>query len=77
VGLAGAGVADQAERLALADPVAAGEGVDQGGVDGGVGVEVEVGQPFLAGEPGGEYTIIDIDRRKPPIRNLPNANRKS
>ena len=24
-----------------------------------------------------EYTIIDIDRRRPPIRNLPNASRAS
>ena len=52
VGLAGAGVADQAERLARADPVAGGEGVDDGGADAGVGAEVEVGEPFRAGEPG-------------------------
>jgi restriction system protein len=24
-----------------------------------------------------EYTIIDIDRRRPPIRNLPKASRQS
>ena len=30
----------------------AGQGVDHGGADAGVGVEVEVGQPFRAGEPG-------------------------
>ena len=53
VGLAGAGVADQAQRLALLDPVAGGEGVDDGGVDVGVGVEVEVAQRLLPGEPGG------------------------
>ena len=52
VGLAGAGVADQAERLALADPVAGRQGAEHGGADAGVGVEVEVGQPFRAGEPG-------------------------
>ena len=44
MGLAGAGVADQAEWLALLDPVAAGEGVDGGRVDVRVGVEVEVAE---------------------------------
>ena len=53
VGLAGAGVADQAERQSFPDPVAGGEGVDDGGVDVRVGVEVEGAQRFLAGEPGG------------------------
>jgi hypothetical protein len=37
--------ADQTQRVSFADPVAAGEGVDGGRVDRGVGVEVEVGQP--------------------------------
>ena len=53
VGLAGAGVADEAERFAGGDPGAGGEGVDGGGVDVGVGVEVEVLEPLLAREPGG------------------------
>jgi len=53
VGLAGAGVADEAEREPFPDPVAGGEGVDDGGVDAGVEVEVEGAQRFLAGEPGG------------------------
>jgi hypothetical protein len=44
VGLAGAGVADQAERKSFPDPVAGGEGVDDGGVDVRVGVEVEGAQ---------------------------------
>ena len=52
VGLAGAGVPDQAQRVAAADPVAGGELVDGGGVDVGVRGEVEVGEPFLAGEAG-------------------------
>ena len=46
---AGAGVADQAERLAGADPGAGGEGVDGGGVDGGVRGEVEVGEASWLG----------------------------
>jgi hypothetical protein len=41
VGLAGAGVADEAERLALLDPFAAGEGVEGGRVDVRIRVEVE------------------------------------
>jgi hypothetical protein len=53
VGLAGAGVPDQAQGFALADPVAGGELVDGGGVDGRVGGHVEVAEPLLAGEPGG------------------------
>jgi hypothetical protein len=52
VGLAGAGVSDQADRLPRADPGAGGEGVDHGGVHGRVGGVVEVGQPFVAGESG-------------------------
>lgn len=50
--LSGAGVVDEAEGFAFADPVGGGEGVDGGGVDVGVGVEVEVPEPFLAGETG-------------------------
>ncbi|MGC0367647.1 hypothetical protein ABH922_005699 [Rhodococcus sp. 27YEA15] len=42
---------DQAQGLAFADPVAGGEGTDGGGVDVGVGIEIEVGQPFFAWEP--------------------------
>ena len=38
---------------ALADPGAGGEGVDGGGVDVRVGVEVEVAEPFVAREAGG------------------------
>ena len=53
MGLAGARVADQAERFALGDPGAGGELGDNGGLDAWVGVVVEVGQPLLAGEPGG------------------------
>ena len=41
VGFAGSAVADQAEREAFLHPVAGGEGVDDGGVDVRVGVEVE------------------------------------
>jgi hypothetical protein len=41
MGLAGAGVPDQAQRLALLDPLALGQGVDDRGIDAGVGVEVE------------------------------------
>ena len=52
VGLAGAGAPDQAQRVAAADPVACGELVDGGRVDVGVRGEVEVGEPFLAGEAG-------------------------
>ena len=53
MGLAGAGVPDEAEWLALLDPFALGEGVDHGGVDVGVGVEVKGSQGLLAGELGG------------------------
>ena len=53
VALAGAGVSNQAERLAGADPGAGGQGVDGGRVDVGVGVEVEVVEPFVSGKAGG------------------------
>ena len=43
----------KAEREAFPDPVAGGEGVDDGGVDGRVRIEVEGAQRLLAGEPGG------------------------
>ena len=36
----------------LRNPVAGGQGAEHGGADAGVGVVVEVGQPFRAGEPG-------------------------
>jgi hypothetical protein len=41
MGLASAGVPDQAQRLALLDPLALGQGVDDRGIDAGVGLEVE------------------------------------
>ena len=41
MGLAGAGVPDQAQRLALLDPLALGQGVDDRGIDAGVAFEVE------------------------------------
>src|SRR6266567_8788117 len=52
VGLAGAGVADQAARLPGADPGGPGEGMDEGGGDVRVGRVVEVLEPFGAGEGG-------------------------
>ena len=52
VRLAGAGVADEAQRLPGSDPGAVGEGVDERGVDERVGVEVEVLEAFGAGEAG-------------------------
>ncbi len=52
VGLAGARVADQAERVASAYPIALGDGMYGGGVDVWVGVEIEVAQPFLTWKPG-------------------------
>ena len=55
VALAGTGVADQAERVATADPVGGREGVDGGRVDVRVRVEVEVPEPLLAREPGSGY----------------------
>jgi hypothetical protein len=48
-GLAGAGVPDQAQRLALLDPLALGQDVDDRGIDAGVGLEVEAAQGLLAG----------------------------
>jgi hypothetical protein len=53
VRLAGAAVADQAQRQALLDPLAGGQGMDDGGIDIGVGVEVEAAQGLFPGEPGG------------------------
>jgi hypothetical protein len=53
VGLAGAGVADQAQRQAFFDPVTGGEGVDDRRAEAGVGVEVEGAQRFFPGESGG------------------------
>ncbi|GDY70002.1 hypothetical protein SAV14893_093950 [Streptomyces avermitilis] len=53
MGLAGAGVTDEAERQALLDPFALGEGVDQGSVDVRVRVEVELAERLVAGKPGG------------------------
>jgi hypothetical protein len=50
VGLAGAGVAEQDDGVAGADVAAGSEGGDEGGFDGWGGVEVEVGEPFDAGE---------------------------
>ena len=52
VGLAGAGVAEQHDRFAGVDPGAGGEVAEGGRGDAGHGVEVEVGQPFDAGELG-------------------------
>jgi hypothetical protein len=45
-------VPDQTQRFTVADPVARGELVHRGGVDGGVGGEVELLEPFRAGESG-------------------------
>jgi hypothetical protein len=53
VGLAGAGVPDQTERVALGDPVTGGQAVDDGRVDVGVGGVVELAQGLLAREVGG------------------------
>jgi hypothetical protein len=52
VGFAGSGVPDQARGVALVDPVAFGELVHGRGVDGVVGVEVEVAEPLVPGESG-------------------------
>jgi hypothetical protein len=52
VRLTGAGVADQAQRVAGSDPGAGGEGVDGGRVDRRVGVEIEVGEHFSRGTGG-------------------------
>jgi hypothetical protein len=53
VGLAGAGVADQTERLTPLDPFTAGEGMDGGCVDVRVGLEVESPQGLLPREARG------------------------
>jgi hypothetical protein len=50
VGLAGAGVAEQHDRLAGVEVGAGGEGGQSGRGDGGHGVDVEVGEAFDAGE---------------------------
>jgi len=55
VALAGAAVADQAERLALDQPGAGGGLRDDGGLDVRVRGVVEVLQPFLPREAGGGY----------------------
>lgn len=44
MGLAGAGVVDQAERLSLLDPFAGDQNVNGGRIDAGIGVEAEVPQ---------------------------------
>ena len=64
VGLAGPGVADEAERQSFLHPVAGGEGVDDGGVDAGVGVEVEGAQRFLI-----SYVESRTGQREPPLRS--------
>ena len=48
----GSGVADPAERLPAADLVAGGEGIDGGGVDIRVSVEVEVSELFVSQKSG-------------------------
>jgi hypothetical protein len=50
VGLAGAAVADEAERLSGGDPAGGAELSEGGRVEVGIGVGVEVGEPFGAGE---------------------------
>jgi hypothetical protein len=52
VGLTGPGVADQAQRLPLADPLAGGEGGERLGGDARVGLEVEGPQFLLPREAG-------------------------
>src|SRR5262249_14852112 len=52
VGLAGAGVAEQHDRLALVQVGAGGQAGEDGRGDGRVGVGAEVGQPFDAREAG-------------------------
>ena len=67
VGLAGAGVPDQTQRFAVADPVPGREGVHEGGVDVGVGVVVEVLEVLLPREvgdldaAGGGATVAVVD----------------
>lgn len=58
VRLAGAAVADEAERLPGLDPAAGGELVNDGGVDGLVGVEVELLDAFGTWESG----VVDPPR---------------
>lgn len=53
MGPAGAAVADEAERVPVADPRGGAELVDRGRIDRAVGVEVEVPDPRVAGKPGG------------------------
>lgn len=50
VGFAGAGIPNQAEGPALADPVPGGQRVDGGGIDVRVGVEVEAPEPLVPEE---------------------------
>ncbi len=50
VGLAGAGVAEQHDRFAGVQVVPGGELAEGGGLDGGDGVDVELREPFQAGE---------------------------
>ncbi len=53
----------EAERFAVTDPAAGGQGVDHRGADVRVGVEVEVVQPLLPREPGG----LDAPFRAAPV----------
>jgi hypothetical protein len=72
VGLAGAGVPDQAQGVAAADPVAGGELVDGGGVDGRVGGEVEVGRATSRGgtrrldpaQGGAAVAVVDLGQQQ-------------
>lgn len=62
VGLAAAGLAEQQDRGAVGDEPQAGEVVDEFAVDGGLEVEVEVGQGPAGGEvgepqPGGQPAV--------------------
>ncbi len=52
MGLAGAGVAEQHDRLAFVQVAAGCQGAQEGGGDGGDGAGGEVGQPLDAWEPG-------------------------
>ena len=73
MGFAGAGVADEDDGIAGADVAAGGEGGDEGGLNGGGGVEVEVGESFDARELGVVYLepmsippagfAVELDRR--------------
>ena len=73
VGLPGPGIADQAQGLAFADPVPGSEGVDGGGVDVRVRVEVEVPEPFIPGK-SADLTRRTEDRRS---RSSHSASRSS